>query len=138
MTNMAEFSQWEVQRWERDYGNGPEPMWMVTNIYGNEVPWHPTFDTEEAAERAKNALNALRWTEDDYLDNASEFTVAVNRGVLSEFVIERTTPPPSSTKRWKGVFCAFKGHSVATMRHKVTGDEYPKCSRCGKWGVDDA
>lgn len=109
---------------------------MVTNIYGNEVPWHPTYVTEESAERSKNALNALRWTEDDYLDNASEFTVAVNRGVLSDYVIERTTTPPSAAQSWKGLFCAFKGHNVTTMRHKVTGDEFPKCSRCGKWGVD--
>lgn len=132
---MSDFNQWEVRLWQRNNDGEPEPVWMVTNIYGNEVPWHPIYYSAEEAERSKNALNAMHWTEDDYLDNASEFAVAVNRGLLSDFVLERTTTPPKTSKRLKGVFCAIKGHRVTTMRHKVTGDEYPKCTRCGKWGV---
>lgn len=129
---MSDFKQWVTEKWIR--GDG-EVTWMTTNIYGNEVAWHPIYPTEEEATRTMNALNALRWSEDDYLDNSREFAVAVNRGLLSDYVIEHTTPLPNPTERWKGVFCAVARHKAIEVQHKVTGDEYTKCARCGKWGV---
>lgn len=72
---------------------------MVTLMAADVPEFHPVMDCRHKAQITCALMNALHWSEDDYLDHASEMTAAVENGHPRRFIREQRSASRKKRKK---------------------------------------